>query len=421
MNLSDTAKEIKHIYVVAIPLLFSLFLGNILEVVDLTIASFIDIEILKAISLLERYRFVYGAILIGFTSTLSMYMNRLLPEENFSRLAKIHYQISNITKILGVFFALTFFIGIYSFTEINSPLFIYGVGTAVNILIMFLSTPLYITLVTTKKTKVIFKVGVIATFLNIIFTWLLAKELELGTIGVIFPTIISSLLSYLFLLKEVQHISFLSLDISKEPSEHKNIFKYVKLNISSNFFISMSELLIITVALNLGDIGVLYGIFFAFEKLFNAITNAVGNSSAITFSEKIKLHKKNTPLKNALILSLINLLSVTLFSFISLQVFNKFLALKTFLPLIITIVALNSLDYFFRKTILRPAGDISWTHKVNLSLITCGNFLIAGLVYIYQDSNVAAQLLFTLILFQSLISFLLVFYRVLSRKWYHEV
>lgn len=152
---SDQKEEslILNVYRVALPLIFTASLGNILEVVDLSISSFIDIEIVKSIAFLERFRFVYGAILIAFTSTLNMYLNRILPKNELQRAHTVFITIKSLTTKLGLFLALTFTVGLVLFTEKGSPTQIYGIGTGVNIFIMFLSTPWYIALMCSKKNR----------------------------------------------------------------------------------------------------------------------------------------------------------------------------------------------------------------------------------------------------------------------------
>ena len=125
-----------NIYKIALQLIFSLSLGNILEVCDLSFASSIDTNMVQTISFFERFRFVFGAILIAFTSTLSFYLNRSLPSSQFDLMNRSFWAIKYITRLLGVILGLVFIAGVvfnYGYMSIS---WIYGIGTGVNIFLM---------------------------------------------------------------------------------------------------------------------------------------------------------------------------------------------------------------------------------------------------------------------------------------------
>ncbi|MCB0340864.1 MAG: hypothetical protein KDD59_01385 [Bdellovibrionales bacterium] len=410
-----------NIYSIALPLIFSACLGNILEVVDLTISSQVDFEILKAISFLERFRFFFGAILIGFTGTLSMYLNRLLPKNDIMRTARIYRAITAITFLLGAFFAVAFGVGTHFFTEPGTPMHIYGLGTAINILIMYLSTPLYILLIAKKQTKNILKVGVVTTLFNMVASWVLAHDLGLGTFGIIAPTVVANVFSYAMFFREVTKTDLFKIIPDNIFSEISEILRYVKNNLIGSVSICISELVLVAVALKLGDIGVLYGVFFAFEKLFNAITHAVSNAGAIIFAEQLHSENQEVSLRPFIWLSVVNALSVLALAVVILQFYDRFFGLNPYLLLILGIVLFNSIDYFFRKVVLRPAGDVEWTKKVNFYLIAMGNFAIATVVFFLKGNPGAINMLFWLLLMQAIVSVGLVGVRVYSRKWFNEI
>jgi len=412
----------KNILFVALPLIFSSFLGNVLEVVDLTIASLIDIEILKAISVLERFRFVYGAIFIGFTSALGMYLNRLIPKnEESERITNIFNFIRKLLVYLGIFFAVTFIIGLYTLTEHNGPIQIYGYGTAINVFLMCLTGPLYTSLIVTRKTTNLLKVGIIATIFNAGMTWYLAKHLGMGTLGVILPTVLANAGSWLFLLYETRNIYFIKNKAVSSAIDTKKILEYVKHNVTGSLLICISELILVLVALQLGDIGVLYGVFFAFEKLFNAITHAIANSTAISFSEGLATSGQKINFGPYIIIGGINTIIVTTVSAIFLSFYDSFLSLSLFIIPILGVVFFNSIDYFMRKVVLRPGGDVFWSKKLNISLIACGNLFVALAVYTFRANIAGPYILFYLLLLQAIGSAVFVFFRIQSGKWFHEI
>lgn len=408
------------IYTVALPLIFTASLGNILEVVDLSISSFIDLEIVKSISFLERFRFVYGAILIAFTSTLNMYLNRTLPKGEFGRARKIFETIKDITLKLGFILSLTFMIGIYFLSSKGSPTWIYGLGTGVNIFIMFLSTPWYMALISSKKTKNILKVTLLATAFNIFATWFLAKEMGWGTTGVILPTILANLMTWLLLRNEAQQIEFMEAK-STVDNELKGIWEFSKNNLKGNLSVCLSELALVVLALQLGEVGILYGIFFALDKLFNGITQAVSNSAGIQFGHHISRSGIDAEIKPFTVIGVGNATLVTVLSIISLTFYNKFIDLQAYIVPIIALVFFKSLNTFFQKGILRQGGDVKWIKHLNVWFSSLSKFVIAGALIPIAFYNLPSGLLFWLLMVQSMVVTYLILRRIQSREWFHEV
>lgn len=409
-------------YKIALPLILSVSLGNILEVTDLSISSLIDDEIVKSISLMERYRFFFGAILIAFTSVLNIFLNRSFGSNDFKRAAVLFKTIYTLTKGLGLILFILFLIAVLFFAESSSPLWIYGIGTSFNILFMFVSTPWYIVLISSKSTGTIFKVSLFVTLFNLALTWILAKELGLKTFGIIVPTVLSNLMAYLFFRYEALKSEFFMEESNFSKVEAIKSWKFIKNNLWGNLFVCFADLFLMICVLKIESIAVLYGLFFALDKLFNGVTQAVSNTIGVDIARDIEQYQKRILLNNYLKFGTWNALLITTLSLTTLFSYQKFTSLiDVFIPIVIIVMA-KSMATFIQKGILRQGGDLRWIKRVNIFSNFIPKMFISIFLLLNSNSDMPIMFIFfSLLAIQSLIVVILTFKRLLSNKWLHKV
>lgn len=409
---------IKQIYWTAIPLILSTSLSNVLEIVDLAVSSYVDIEIIKSISFLERFRFVFGAILIAFTSVLSMYLNRYLAKNKFKEANEIYSFISELVNYLGLFFGLIFLIGINYFAQKGNSTWIYGLGTGINIYLMYLSTPCYIVLVSFKKTDKIFKFSLFVTIFNSFFTWFLAKKMDMGTLGIISPTVVATFINLLLLKNEVSKIGFLPKE-SKISINRNEILINSFHNMKGNLAVCLTDLFLVIVSIKLGEVGVFYGLFFALEKFLMGITHGVANIAGVHFAQTLESSENRPNLSDFFLVCVFNALFVSIFSIISFNFYGPLMNINVYLIPIVITVFLRSINVFLSKSVLRQAGDLIWIKNFNVWMNSFSKIIIAFiLITIIHTST---TVFFWLLSLQALLMTILILNRLSSKSWIHEL
>lgn len=237
----------------------------------------------------------------------------------------------------------------------------------------------------------------------------------------ILPTVFANTMTWLLLRNEASEIDFLKEKIHKTNNNLKSIWEFSKNNVKGNLSICLSELALVVFALKLGEVGVLYGIFFALDKLFNGITQAVSNSAGIHFGKSVSDDGANAEIKSFIFLGIGNAILVTLLSVLSLSFYNKFVDLSSYLLPIIALVFFKSLNTFFQKGILRQGGDVKWIKDLNIWFSSFSKFAIALLLIPIAHFDLSSGLLFYMLMIQGMVVTVMIGRRIVSREWFHEV